>query len=146
MSNKATNDSAALGELKETIRKQAREIEILREQLQQPGKRAVATVSHGGHGGGEPNERDISRYLGEAFYNVSIKRVGWLGLFLMSSNLTPLTFVIEFIGFMKCSKVDNIFLVVDKAFENSSVSKNESVFSDICCSVFKSCNIQDSNI
>ena len=64
----------------------------------------------------------------------------------MSSNLTPLTSVIEFIGFMKCSKVDNIFLVVDKALENSSVSKNESVFSDICCSVFKSCNIQDSNI
>lgn len=90
MSNKATNDSAALGELKETIRKQAREIEILREQLQQPGKRAVATVSHGGHGGGEPSERDISRYLGEAFYNVSIKRVGWLGLFLMSLSMTAI--------------------------------------------------------
>jgi cation transporter-like permease len=87
MTNK--KDSGVLGELKETIRKQKDEIENLQQQLKSKG--VVASVSHGGHGGGgEVSEQDISNYLLEPFYKTSFRRVGWLGIFLGSLSFTAL--------------------------------------------------------
>lgn len=84
-----SNDSGVLGELKETIRLQKNEIEKLQQQLNQQDKsKAVNSVGHGGHGGGEVSEEDISKYLQEPFYAMSLRRVGWLGIFLGSLSFT----------------------------------------------------------
>jgi Mg/Co/Ni transporter MgtE len=92
MATKASNDSTVLGELKENIRKQAEEIQQLREQLkQQTGKKAVPSIGHGGgHGAGEVSEEDVAHYLDQSFYNICFKRVGWLGIFLCSLSMTAL--------------------------------------------------------
>jgi cation transporter-like permease len=97
IADNVTSSSSVLGELKETIQTQAREIERLREELKGITTRkaaAVATsVSHGGHGGGaagEPSEEDVARYLRQPFYEISAHRVGWLGLFLSSLSMTAL--------------------------------------------------------
>jgi cation transporter-like permease len=89
MSNK--NGSGVLGELKATIRKQKNEIENLQQQLKEQHKsKGVVAVGHGGHGGGEVGEQDISNYLQEPFYKTSFRRVGWLGIFLGSLSFTAL--------------------------------------------------------
>lgn len=93
MSKSSTsNDSTVLGELKDTIRDQAKEIERLRSELKgNTGSKATTTasVSHGGHGGGgEPSEEEVAHYLQEPFYKTSLKRVGWLGIFLGSLSAT----------------------------------------------------------
>ena len=86
------SDSTVLGELKETIRKQAKEIESLREQLKgtiakPPPKRHAP----GGHGPAvETSVDELSHYLQDPFYSISLKRVGWLGLFLCSLSITAL--------------------------------------------------------
>lgn len=92
MVTKTSNDSTVLGELKDTIRKQTEEIQHLREQLnQRPGKQAVTSIGHGGgHGAGEATEEDVAHYLDDAFYNISFKRVGWLGIFLGSLSFTAI--------------------------------------------------------
>eukprot|EP00980_Cylindrotheca_fusiformis_P001982 scaffold443_cov125-Cylindrotheca_fusiformis.AAC.31 len=85
------NESGVLGELKETIRKQKNEIEKLQLELKRQDKSKGATsVGHGGHGGGEVSEEDISNYLQEPFYKTSFRRVGWLGIFLTSLSFTAL--------------------------------------------------------
>jgi cation transporter-like permease len=86
----STNDSTVLRELKDTIRNQAKEIEQLKANLkghQTPN----AAASHGGghgHGGGEPTEEEVAHYLEQPFYQVSLTRVGWLGIFLASLSAT----------------------------------------------------------
>ena len=90
-----SKESAVLGELKETIRKQKNEIEILKDQLNKQQKpqtkgSSASAVSHGGHGAGEVSEEDVSHYLQEPFYKMSFKRVGWLGIFLGSLSFTAL--------------------------------------------------------
>jgi len=82
-------DSSVLGELKETIRQQKSEIEKLQQQLKQQAP-AKSSGSHGGHGGGEVSEDDVANYLEEPFYTTSLKRVGWLGVFLASLSFTAI--------------------------------------------------------
>ena len=84
--------ASALGELKETIRSQATEIERLKAQLAGGAgkkKKAAASTSHG-HGGAEPTEEEVARYLHDPFYTVGMQRVGWLGIFLASLSATAL--------------------------------------------------------
>lgn len=86
----STTDSTVLGELKETIRSQAKEIEQLKADFKQQTT-PKSTASHGGghgHGGGEPSEEDVANYLQEPFYKTSLTRVGWLGIFLASLSAT----------------------------------------------------------
>ncbi|KAL3937533.1 MAG: hypothetical protein SGBAC_007376 [Bacillariaceae sp.] len=80
-------ESSVLGELKEKIRQQKAEIETLKQQLKPTKSQAGG---HGGHGGGEVSEEDIANYLGEPFYATSLKRVGWLGIFLASLSFTAI--------------------------------------------------------
>jgi len=86
----ATNDdSAVLRELKETIKKQANEIESLKKQARKEGKAPAA--SHGAHGGGgEPSDDELDAYLHKPFYYIASKRVGWLSIFLCSLSLTSI--------------------------------------------------------
>jgi len=85
---KKNGDSAALRELKETIRSQANEIDSLKKQLKGGTK---SPSSHGGHGaGGDTSADDLSRYLTQPFYSIAFKRVGWLSLFLVSLSMTAL--------------------------------------------------------
>ena len=97
---KTTESSAsALGELKETIRRQANEIVALRKQL---NERVTATTTdskktsppraqHGAHGGGgDVSEDELASYLSRPFYSVASHRVGWLSLFLVSLSLTAI--------------------------------------------------------
>jgi magnesium transporter len=83
------NDSTALGELKDTIRKQTKEIEQLRQEVKQQQSGGSKKIS-GGHGGPEVSEEDVAHYLDEPFYEMSLKRVGWLGIFLASLSFTAL--------------------------------------------------------
>ncbi|KAL3909662.1 MAG: hypothetical protein SGARI_002490, partial [Bacillariaceae sp.] len=96
----ASNQQSAsvLGELKETVQKQADEIQRLKGELKtlqgDPKTKATAaatSVSHGGHGAGaEPSEEDVAHYLEKPFFQVSFQRVGWLGIFLASLSMTAL--------------------------------------------------------
>jgi cation transporter-like permease len=91
----ATSSSSAsvLNELKDTIKRQADEIDSLKHELRKGtsggdgGGRAGQ--SHG-HGGGEPSPQEVASYLHDAFYKISFRRVGWLGLFLTSLSGTAL--------------------------------------------------------
>jgi len=83
-------ESSVLGELKETIRQQKSEIEKLRQQLKQQAPAKSSTSHGGGHGGGEVSEEDVANYLQEPFYATSLKRVGWLGIFLASLSFTAI--------------------------------------------------------
>lgn len=75
-------------ELKETIRMQAAEINSLRKELKGPAK--APAVGHGHGAGGDASADELSVYLTTPFYAVAKKRVGWLGLFLISLSLTAL--------------------------------------------------------
>lgn len=86
---KTSDDSAVLRELKETVRKQAAEIQTLQNQLK--GKKKASGASHGAHGGGgEASADELSAYLHRPFYSIAFQRVGWLSLFLVSLSLTAL--------------------------------------------------------
>lgn len=87
------SSSSVLSELKETIRKQAAEIESLQSQLKSPSSSAVRSSStgHGGHGAAASESMDdLAQYLSKPFYQIARRRVGWLGLFLISLSLTAL--------------------------------------------------------
>jgi cation transporter-like permease len=93
----ATDDSAVLQELKDTIRKQAAEIDKLRkskvisvEPVSFHNARSTSTSSTASHGhhGPEVSVEEISHYLSHSFLHVARHRVGWLGLFLISLSLT----------------------------------------------------------
>lgn len=79
------SESSALRELKEIIKKQAAEIETLKKMAKTT--KAVST-SHGHHGPPEGDEMDIESYLSSTFYELALKRVGWLAVFLCSLSLT----------------------------------------------------------
>ena len=92
MPNDNTHNSAsALGELKETIRSQKKEIEQLKSQLAKAVK-PKKSAGHGhGHGGGEElTVEEVARYINDPFYRVGFQRVGWLGIFLGSLSATAL--------------------------------------------------------
>lgn len=88
VANMATQESAVLRELKETIQKQAAELEALKKKM---GTKSIAPMHGGGHGaGGTESHDDLSLYLTRPFHHIARKRVGWLGLFLISLSLTAL--------------------------------------------------------
>jgi Mg/Co/Ni transporter MgtE len=98
--------SSVLGELKDTIKRQAAEIEDLQKRLSasssppQPSSPATtvgtqvepASAGHGHTGHGPPGDSldELSLYLSKPFYLIATRRVGWLGLFLVSLSLTAL--------------------------------------------------------
>jgi Mg/Co/Ni transporter MgtE len=82
-----TKESAVLTELKETIRKQAAEIELLKKKASSVSKPATA-VGHGAHGGGADAIDDLATYLEKPSYQIAKHRIGWLSLFLCSLSLT----------------------------------------------------------
>jgi Mg/Co/Ni transporter MgtE len=81
----STKESAVLSELKETIRKQAAEIESLKKKTS-PSK--PAAVGHGAHGGGGDAMDDLATYLEKPSFQIAKHRIGWLSLFLCSLSLT----------------------------------------------------------
>jgi Mg/Co/Ni transporter MgtE len=93
-SGKAIEPSSAMRELKETVRKQAVEIDTLKFQLKLSGAgpKIGSVVPHGGgHGGGsEVTLDELTSYLNKPFYQIAMARVGWLSLFLVSLSLTAL--------------------------------------------------------
>jgi Mg/Co/Ni transporter MgtE len=99
--------SSVLSELKATIKKQAAEIEALQKKLsssssasQSPdfvnvgctGKADKAPTGREGHEHGPPGDSfdELALYLSKPFYRIASRRVGWLGLFLVSLSLTAL--------------------------------------------------------
>ncbi len=97
--NDINNDSTVLAELKETIRNQAKELELLRANQQfpslHPAAAAAATTASSktavmthGHATSEPSDEDVAKYLQQPFYQTSLTRVGWLGIFLCSLSAT----------------------------------------------------------
>uniref|UniRef100_A0A7S2DVS8 SLC41A/MgtE integral membrane domain-containing protein n=1 Tax=Helicotheca tamesis TaxID=374047 RepID=A0A7S2DVS8_9STRA len=91
--NTNDNDSSAsvLRELKETIKRQSEEIESLKKQIaSSSSKKSSPTTAQQHHGHGPPPTDDDSgeEYINKRFYNLAIKRVGWLSLFLCSLSLT----------------------------------------------------------
>lgn len=81
------DDSAVLTELKDTIRRQAIEIEELKKTKLSPST-SLATSSHGGHGGA-PIE-DATSYMSKSFLQIAHQRAGWLSLFLVSLSVTAI--------------------------------------------------------
>jgi len=91
------NDSSVLRELKETIKNQQKEIESLKRKVVASKSRTgrddgASVASHsGGHGGGGAvTEDELFQYVGSSFVHVAGRRVGWLGLFLLSLSFTAL--------------------------------------------------------
>eukprot|EP00978_Attheya_sp_CCMP212_P047173 scaffold421245_cov61-Attheya_sp.AAC.2 len=92
---KQMEDSSVLQELKETIRRQAAEIETLKKQQahdpssqSSQGTSVAATAAAGHHG--PPVLLDELDYLQTSCWMLGRKRVGWLSLFLCSLSLTAL--------------------------------------------------------
>lgn len=87
---KGEGNSTVLRELKETIRKQAAQIEALKKQVGTNVAKKTSS-SHGAHGGGGDISADeLASYLGRPFYSIASQRVGWLGIFMVSLSLTAL--------------------------------------------------------
>lgn len=88
------DEASAIRELKETIQKQAKEIESLKATLLEKSKtqhednhKSKASASPMGHG--PPiSEEDHHSYLSSPFYKLAMRRVGWLAIFLCSLSLT----------------------------------------------------------
>jgi len=81
-------ESSVLRELKDTIAKQSKEIDSLKNQLSKTG----GTTNQGGGGGAQGGgpEMQTDEYLKSPFYKIASHRVGWLSLFLCSLSLTAL--------------------------------------------------------
>lgn len=90
------NSASVLGELKERIRSQAKEIDNLKAELASGGGDTKSKSQGGGGGGGghggecELTEEELTQYLNDPFYKVGMQRVGWLGIFLFSLSATAL--------------------------------------------------------
>lgn len=90
--------SSVLSELKDTIKRQASEIEDLQKRLVASStlpttggpkvEPASAGQGHAGHGPPGDSIDELSLYLSKPFYLIATRRVGWLGLFLVSLSLT----------------------------------------------------------
>lgn len=95
-SQSTATEASALRELKETIQKQSKEIDNLKQALLlQKEKKQIheqsATKSQQSHsaGHGPPaDNQDPSLYASTPFYRLAAKRVGWLAIFLCSLSLT----------------------------------------------------------
>jgi cation transporter-like permease len=97
-----SDDAAVLRELKEIIQKQASEIVELKKKQQlvlvgggvngasaATAASASASSSHSHHGGGgDISPAELSTYLQKPFYELAMKRVVWLSVFLASLSLT----------------------------------------------------------
>lgn len=82
------SSSSVLRELKETIRQQAAEIESLKQSIQASQKKPGVS-SHGGHGVSEDaSPSDIEKYLRSSFFQIALRRIPWLSLFLGSLSMT----------------------------------------------------------
>ena len=90
-SSDVQQQSSVLRELKETIQRQAAEIDSLKKTLQSSKKSGGGISSHG-HGGGseEASPSDIEKYLNSSFYQIAFRRVPWLSLFLVSLSMTTI--------------------------------------------------------
>jgi cation transporter-like permease len=120
--NASDMNSSVLLELKETIRRQAAEIALLKQQhgdnaiLNGYGKAAVAAAaqppvslsSHHG-GGGEVSMEQLRLYLDRPFYDICRQRVGWLGLFMISLSGTAV--IMSGFEHMLASQVELAFFV-----------------------------------
>jgi Mg/Co/Ni transporter MgtE len=86
----SSSDASVLNELKDTIQRQAKEIEQLKLSLSQKTSAAASTSGgHHHHHGSSANDDTVSgHYLSSPFYKLALKRVGWLSFFLMSLSLT----------------------------------------------------------
>lgn len=83
-------EATVLRELKETIRKQDKEIEVLKKELFRPTtKDGIRGPSHG-HGSSVNSQEEITAYATDPFYRIAANRIGWLGLFLISLSATAL--------------------------------------------------------
>jgi hypothetical protein len=78
------DESTVMRELKETIQKQATELQTLRKKLN--GGQSAAPA--GAHGGPEASMEDLASYRTRPFYSIAMQRVGWLSVFLSSLSLT----------------------------------------------------------
>jgi len=75
--------------MKETIQRQAKEIEHLKSALATINKTTnKSSAGHGAHGGALETSDDLTQYLSSPFYMLAFKRVGWLSFFLLSLSLT----------------------------------------------------------
>ena len=82
-SDDSRQSASVLGELKDTVQSQAKDIQRLKSEIKKlggdPNPKATAaatSVSHGGHGGGaEPSAEEVAHYLENPFYQVSLQRV-----------------------------------------------------------------------
>jgi cation transporter-like permease len=95
------SSTSVLNELKETIRKQAAEIERLQKDMRSaqkqgnppaiPKKRPLSSHHHhGSSGSSTDDDEELSQYIRRPFYAIAFQRVGWLSLFLVSLSLTAL--------------------------------------------------------
>ena len=84
------DDSAVLTELKDTIRRQAIEIDELKKTILIPPKSLATTTSHGGAHGGAPIDTDGASYMSKSFLQIAHQRAGWLSLFLVSLSMTAI--------------------------------------------------------
>jgi len=85
----STEDSSVLRELKETIQKQSKEIEKLKNELSINQKAQAEPTAGGGHGAPvDVTQEELVAYSTRPFYQIAYKRMGWLGLFLVSLSTT----------------------------------------------------------
>jgi Mg/Co/Ni transporter MgtE len=83
------SETSVLAELKETIRKQAIEIEKLKKsQIVEQTSISPHTATSTAHGGGPID--DGATYMTKSFLQVAYQRVGWLSLFLVSLSFTAI--------------------------------------------------------
>lgn len=83
--------SSVLGELKDTIRHQAAEIEKLKKELASAKKpKAAPSGGHSHHGGVSADNEDILDYKEKSSLSIATERVGWLAVFLLSLSFTAI--------------------------------------------------------
>jgi cation transporter-like permease len=130
LSLNGSDNSSVLLELKETIRRQAAEIALLKQHGDtRNGYESAAAVAHGtisapsldtqpspplslsSHhgGGGEVSVEQLRLYLDRPFYDICRQRVGWLGLFMISLSGTAV--IMSGFEHMLASQVELAFFV-----------------------------------
>jgi cation transporter-like permease len=129
LSVNGSDNSSVLLELKETIRRQAAEIALLKQQHGDTSNgyetaAAAAAAAHGetssaqsssmslsSHhgGGGEVSLEQLRLYLDRPFYDICRQRVGWLGLFMISLSGTAV--IMSGFEHMLASQVELAFFV-----------------------------------
>jgi len=87
-----SSESSALRELKEIIKLQASEIEMLKKSIKTTNTAPISTHAtlHHGSPPSEGDSDDPQTYLASPFYKLALKRVGWLSIFLCSLSITAI--------------------------------------------------------